>query len=124
MIRRIALALAAILMVVTGILAGMALFDAATLNNRVTQIETIHQGPRGVQGIPGQSVVNVPLPVGDSNCPHGGSSFTVGSTTTYACNGAPGTAGQNGVNGARGVQGPPGPAGPPGQTVCIIGKCP
>jgi hypothetical protein len=45
------------------------------------------------------------LSAGNANCPTGGSSFTVGGTTTYACNGA------TGATGATGAQGPTGPAG-------------
>ena len=59
-------------------------------------------GPKGDAGPPGAagtSVVSAVLPTGDANCPHGGSSFTVGATTTYACNGADGANGSGGFNG-------------------------
>ena len=39
------------------------------------------------------------LPVGDQHCPNGGVSITVGTQTSYVCNGA------NGVNGAQGPAG-------------------
>ena len=44
-------------------------------------------GPTGSQGLPGNSVVGASI-AGNANCPYGGSSFTVGGTTTYACNGS------------------------------------
>ncbi len=40
---------------------------------------------------------------GDTNCPQGGSKFSVGSVTTYACNGANGTDGTNGTGGFNGT---------------------
>ena len=47
-------------------------------------------GAAGAQGPPGTSVVSTILSVGDAQCPYGGAKFQVGSTVTYACNGAPG----------------------------------
>ena len=49
------------------------------------------QGPAGASGAvgtSGQSVVVTTLSTGDPNCPNGGSKFQVGSTITFACNGA------------------------------------
>jgi hypothetical protein len=45
-------------------------------------------GTNGTNGADGVSVTSSTLAVGDPNCPMGGSSFTSGSGTTYACNGA------------------------------------
>jgi len=47
-------------------------------------------GPQGIAGDPGESVVGASVQAGDSHCANGGSRFTVGGVTTYACNGAPG----------------------------------
>jgi hypothetical protein len=59
-------------------------------------------GPQGPKGDPGASVVASSLPVGDPNCPAGGSKFVVGTQTSYACNGS---------QGIQGLQGPPGSSG-------------
>jgi Collagen triple helix repeat (20 copies) len=59
-------------------------------------------GKDGINGRDGTSVTSTALEQSDSNCPAGGSQFTVASDVTYACNGAPGPSG------------PTGPAGPPG----------
>jgi hypothetical protein len=70
-------------------------------------------------GVAGTSVVATTLAAGDTNCPTGGSRFTVGSTVTWACNGAvgpQGPAGPAGATGATGATGPQGPAGPTGAT--------
>jgi hypothetical protein len=59
-------------------------------------------GPPGADGLPGadgESVEIAPLLDGDTNCPNGGSSFTVGTETTYACNGEDGADGTGGFNG-------------------------
>ena len=56
-------------------------------------------GPQGAKGADGTSVLGMSLTLGDVNCPYGGAAFTAQGTTSYACNGAPGT------------QGPQGPAG-------------
>lgn len=53
-------------------------------------------GDMGTAGTPGESVAVLALAVGDLNCPRGGSSFSVGHSTTYACNGAAGANGSNG----------------------------
>lgn len=58
------------------------------------------QGPVGPQGL---SVQSNSLPTGDPNCPTGGSKFTVGTVTTYACNGKDGQNGLNGTNGKDGT---------------------
>ena len=50
----------------------------------------------GADGSPGVSVTSNNLAPGDPNCPHGGSSFTSASGTTYACNGQDGTGGSSG----------------------------
>jgi hypothetical protein len=74
-------------------------------------------GPAGAMGPQGESVVAMSLNTSDPNCPNGGSMFTVGATTVYACNGANGAAGPAGAPGAAGpmgVQGPTGPSGPMG----------
>lgn len=63
------------------------------------------QGPMGGPGAAGESVVIVELTVGDSNCPHGGASFSVGGATRYACNGANGDQGVQGFQGVQGLQG-------------------
>jgi hypothetical protein len=63
------------------------------------QISWSKAGPQGA------SVISVALGVGNAKCPTGGSSFTVGSSTTYACNGAKGDAGVNGTNGTNGLNG-------------------
>ncbi|HET7572021.1 MAG TPA: hypothetical protein VFJ77_05050 [Gaiellaceae bacterium] len=63
------------------------------------------QGPRGEpgpRGADGASVAAATLAAGDPNCPFGGSSFSVGGTTTYACSGAPGPAGADGRDGVDG----------------------
>jgi len=66
------------------------------------------------QGADGASVVTTSLLFGDPNCPDGGASFSVGSTTTYACNGATGATGPTGPMGPEGPQGPIGLTGPMG----------
>jgi hypothetical protein len=53
-------------------------------------------GDDGAEGDDGSSVTSTPLGSGDANCPNGGSSFTAVSGTTFACNGANGTAGSGG----------------------------
>jgi hypothetical protein len=75
-------------------------------------------GPQGPQGLPGTSVtVTVEQP--GSNCPNGGIKVTFTSvdgksTTSFICNGAPGTKGDTGATGAAGPQGPAGAIGPQG----------
>jgi hypothetical protein len=69
-----------------------------------TQISWSQTGPQGT------SVVATALTVGDTNCPTGGTSFAVGTLTTYACNGAKGDKGDKGDNGDTGQTGAPGPA--------------
>jgi hypothetical protein len=111
-------------------------------------------GPAGPSGQDGESVVSIGLPVGDPDCPHGGSLFFVSDTVTYACHGDPGADGAHGepgpqgpagadgvdgvdgVNGATGLQGPQGPPGvdggdgapglqgPPGECSCAGGAPP
>jgi hypothetical protein len=46
-------------------------------------------GPQGIQGPQGASVSLAALAPGDPNCPFGGTSLSVGASTSYACNGAP-----------------------------------
>jgi hypothetical protein len=60
------------------------------------QISWNQTGPQG------ESVTPASLPVGDAHCATGGSSFTVGGLTTYACNGTNGKDGSNGSNGTNG----------------------
>ena len=67
-------------------------------------------GTNGVNGTNGTSVTSTSLASGDPNCTYGGSSFTSASGTTYACNGAPGTAGAGGAS----------TAGPGGLNVTIV----
>ena len=80
-------------------------------------------GPQGEIGPAGEPVVALSLPVGDPDCPNGGSRFAVGGVTTFACNGAVGPQGEpgpqgpvgpQGLEGPQGVQGPIGPQGEPG----------
>lgn len=88
-------------------------------------------GPKGDTGAPGASVVSTTLPVGDVNCPSGGTQLVSAAGTTYACNGATGAIGPrgatgatgsagapgvNGTNGAPGAAGATGPTGPAGAT--------
>jgi hypothetical protein len=64
------------------------------------------KGETGATGAAGLSVQPSALATGDSNCPFGGSSFTVGLLLpTFACNGAPGKDGADGANGADGKDG-------------------
>jgi hypothetical protein len=56
-------------------------------------------GATGAAGPAGDSVTIAALVVGNVNCPAGGSSFTVGTETTYACNGHDGANGTGGFNG-------------------------
>ena len=60
------------------------------------------------------SVVAVALPVGDPNCPRGGTQLTVDGAATYVCNGAPGPQGPQGIQGPMGFTGFAGPPGPMG----------
>jgi hypothetical protein len=46
-------------------------------------------GAPGTDGADGESVVSTPLPIGDVNCPVGGSEFEA-TSVTYACNGKDG----------------------------------
>jgi hypothetical protein len=91
-------------------------------------------GPQGSKGDPGSGtaadggtvqsapVKIMPLAAGDPSCANGGVSLVAGTTTTYVCNGAPGTTGPAGPQGAAGPQGPTGaqgaagPQGAPGAT--------
>jgi hypothetical protein len=61
--------------------------------------DTGDPGLTGAAGPAGASVTIAALAVGDLNCPSGGSSFTVGTQTTYACNGHDGANGTGGFNG-------------------------
>lgn len=45
-------------------------------------------GTNGINGINGINVTSVTLPIGNANCPTGGSAFTSATGTTYACNGS------------------------------------
>jgi len=56
-------------------------------------------GATGAKGPAGDSVTTAVLAVNDVHCPSGGSSFTVGTVTTYACNGHDGANGTGGFNG-------------------------
>ena len=47
-------------------------------------------GTAGADGADGESVTSTPLPIGDLNCPDGGSEFEAISGVTYACNGKDG----------------------------------
>lgn len=47
-------------------------------------------GTDGAPGAAGTSVTITSLAVGNANCPYGGTQFTVGTTVSYACSGAPG----------------------------------
>jgi len=72
-------------------------------------------GEPGPAGAPGASVAVVALPVGDRNCPIGGSKLVDASgAETFICNGRPGQPGSNGGAGATGATGATGPAGPEG----------
>jgi len=74
-------------------------------------------GVAGEPGAPGASVAVVALPVGDRNCPIGGSKLVDGTgAETFICNGRPGQPGANGGAGATGATGPAGPAGARGET--------
>lgn len=66
-------------------------------------------GPQGPAGAAGLSVTSLPLDAGSIDCPNGGSAFSVGGVTTYACNGAMGPAGADGAIGPQGATGPQGP---------------
>ena len=72
-------------------------------------------GSQGPAGAPGASVAVVALPVGDANCPVGGSKLVSASgAETFICNGRPGlpgTAGATGATGATGADGAPGTGG-------------
>lgn len=63
------------------------------------------QGPQGPQGPAGVSTTAITIAKGDANCPYGGTRFTVGTVTTYACNGAPGAMGPPGPPGGGGGDG-------------------
>ncbi len=63
-------------------------------------------GSTGAMGNNGLSVTAMSLAAGDPNCPAGGSQFTAGLVTTYACNGAAGTKGDKGDKGDTGAAGP------------------
>ena len=69
--------------------------DEECRNNELA-IQWNQQGAPGQEGDDGISVTSTPLGTGDANCPNGGSSFTSVSGTTFACNGANGTAGNGG----------------------------
>jgi hypothetical protein len=72
-------------------------------------------GEPGPAGAPGASVAVVALPVGDVNCPIGGSKLVASNgNETFVCNGRPGLPGAGGATGATGATGPAGPAGPAG----------
>jgi hypothetical protein len=71
-------------------------------------------GPAGPAGSAGESVTAQSVGPLDPNCPSGGSRFTVGATTTYACNGAAGATGNTGPQGPQGLQGIQGLQGPAG----------
>ena len=58
-------------------------------------------GQAGPAGAAGQSVIITSLSVGDIYCANGGSKFQVGSTITYACNGAA-SSGGTGSGGSSG----------------------
>ncbi|MFZ5442442.1 MAG: hypothetical protein ACOZQL_20705 [Myxococcota bacterium] len=53
-------------------------------------------GATGPQGPAGLSVTVTSVSAGDPNCPYGGSRLVVGTSTTWACNGAPGPSGPPG----------------------------
>jgi hypothetical protein len=55
-------------------------------------------GSPGTPGTNGTSVTSSTLPVGDPNCPNGGSKFTSANATTYACTGNTGSPGTNGIS--------------------------
>lgn len=60
-------------------------------------------GTNGTNGTNGVSVTSQALPVGSANCANGGSRFTASDGTTYACNGAPGSAAGPGSVAAKGM---------------------
>jgi hypothetical protein len=72
------------------------------------------QGEKGERGDTGPAPVAETLPVGDPNCPTGGTKFTSGDSITYACNGVQGAKGETGPKGDTGAQGPQGEIGPQG----------
>jgi len=72
-------------------------------------------GTGGGSGDGGAILTLQNLPVGDANCPYGGTQFnTPGGEPTYACEGGPGPMGTPGTEGPVGPVGPVGPAGPVG----------
>lgn len=77
--------------------------------------ETGPEGPAGPEGPPGDSVTAMSVGAGDPACPHGGTMFTTGDVTAYACHGGPGQDGAPGEPGPPGETGPEGPAGDDGQ---------
>jgi hypothetical protein len=50
-------------------------------------------GPAGATGSAGAAATISALSNGNTNCPYGGTQITVGTSTTYACNGAPANGG-------------------------------
>jgi hypothetical protein len=68
-------------------------------------------GLTGLSGSSGDSVMAMSVTVGNATCPEGGSMFTVGSTTTYACNGTKGVGGPAGALGNPGSKGDTGASG-------------
>jgi hypothetical protein len=69
-------------------------------------------GAAGAQGPAGTSVAVIALPVGDANCPIGGSKLVDASgVETFICNGRPGQPGATGATGATGAAGAPGTGG-------------
>ncbi len=56
-------------------------------------------GPAGAAGAAGSTATLTQLANGSASCPYGGTQVTVGATTTYACNGAPGGGGTATYNG-------------------------
>jgi len=62
-------------------------------------LNSARTGSTGKTGDLGTSVTVLALAVGNANCPLGGSQFTVGTVSAYACNGADGTNGTGGFNG-------------------------
>lgn len=67
-------------------------------------------GAPGLAGAPGASVTSSPESKG-VNCKEGGSKFSAGASTTFAC---------NGEKGAKGEEGEPGP---PGPSCNLSGEC-
>lgn len=83
------------------------------------------QGPKGDTGAAGPTPVMESLPVGDANCPAGGTIITINENQVYyVCNGTKGDTGPQGPNGDAGAVGPMGPKGESGNLALAGNTCP